>query len=112
MTTTRKQYSPKLKARVAIREEIRRLYEPFCAPIDERLRAIRELRAAGIDTYAQGKPTRFLQNRGVDKEVAVGRYLSGAGPESSAGQQGDRGAGRDPESYSFEAIVLSRHNTT
>jgi DNA repair photolyase len=38
------------------REDIRRLYEPHCAPIAERLRVIRELRAAGIETYATLAP--------------------------------------------------------
>jgi len=37
-------------------EEIRRLYEPLCAPIGERLAVMRELRAAGIDTYATLSP--------------------------------------------------------
>ena len=38
------------------REEVRKLYEPHCAPTDERLDAIRELRAAGIETYATLAP--------------------------------------------------------
>lgn len=38
------------------REEIRKLYEPHCAPIPQRLDAIRELRAAGIDTFATLAP--------------------------------------------------------
>jgi DNA repair photolyase len=38
------------------REDIRRLYEPLCAPIAERLTAIRHLRAAGIPTYATLAP--------------------------------------------------------
>jgi DNA repair photolyase len=38
------------------REDIRRLYEPRCAPITERLDAIRRLRAAGIDTFATLAP--------------------------------------------------------
>src|SRR2546426_2927488 len=38
------------------REEIRRLYEPLCAPLNERLQAIRELRASGIETYATLAP--------------------------------------------------------
>jgi DNA repair photolyase len=38
------------------REDIRRLYEPLCAPLDERLSAIRRLRAAGIRTYATLAP--------------------------------------------------------
>jgi DNA repair photolyase len=37
-------------------EEVRRLYEPLCAPIEERLAVMRELRAAGIDTYATLAP--------------------------------------------------------
>jgi DNA repair photolyase len=38
------------------REEIRKLYEPHCAPIDERLNAIRTLRDAGIETYVTLAP--------------------------------------------------------
>jgi DNA repair photolyase len=38
------------------REDIRRLYEPLCAPLDQRLRVIRQLAAAGIPTYATLAP--------------------------------------------------------
>ena len=38
------------------REEMRKLYEPHCAPIAERLDAIRTLRDAGIETYATLAP--------------------------------------------------------
>jgi DNA repair photolyase len=38
------------------REEIRKLYEPLCASIPERLDAIRTLRDAGIETYATLAP--------------------------------------------------------
>jgi DNA repair photolyase len=38
------------------REDVRRWYEPRCATIDDRVRAIRELRAAGIVTYATLAP--------------------------------------------------------
>ena len=38
------------------REDVRKLYEPLCAPIAERLAAIRALRAAGIETYATLAP--------------------------------------------------------
>ena len=38
------------------REEIRCLYEPHCAPIEERLGVIRALRDAGIETYATLAP--------------------------------------------------------
>jgi DNA repair photolyase len=38
------------------RDDIRRLYEPHCAPLDERLRAIRSLRAAGILVHATLAP--------------------------------------------------------
>ncbi len=38
------------------REEVRKLYEPHCAPIAERLNAIRTLRDAGIETYATLAP--------------------------------------------------------
>jgi DNA repair photolyase len=38
------------------REDVRRLYEPLCTPIPERLAAIRALRAAGIETYATLAP--------------------------------------------------------
>lgn len=38
------------------REEIRRLYEPHCAPIDERLNVIAQLEAAGITAHATLAP--------------------------------------------------------
>jgi DNA repair photolyase len=38
------------------REEVRKLYEPHCAPIPERLDVIRALRHAGIETYATLAP--------------------------------------------------------
>lgn len=38
------------------REQIRQLYEPHCAPIEERLQTIRALRAAGISTFATLAP--------------------------------------------------------
>ena len=38
------------------REEIRKLYEPHCSPISERLDVIRALRDAGIETYATLAP--------------------------------------------------------
>jgi DNA repair photolyase len=38
------------------REDVRKLYEPHCAPIAERIEAIRQLRAAGIDTFATLAP--------------------------------------------------------
>jgi DNA repair photolyase len=38
------------------REEIRKLYEPLCAPIPERLDVIRALRETGIETYATLAP--------------------------------------------------------
>ncbi len=38
------------------REDIRRLYEPLCATLDERLSAMRQLGAAGVRTYATLAP--------------------------------------------------------
>lgn len=38
------------------REDVRRLYEPHCAPFEERLRVIAELRRAGIRTFATLAP--------------------------------------------------------
>ena len=38
------------------REEVRRLYEPHCAPLEERLHVIRALREAGIPTFAALAP--------------------------------------------------------
>jgi DNA repair photolyase len=38
------------------RDEVRRLYEPFCAPIPERLEVLRQLRDAGIAAYATLAP--------------------------------------------------------
>jgi len=38
------------------RDEVRKLYEPLCATIEQRLAAIRALREAGIETYATLSP--------------------------------------------------------
>jgi DNA repair photolyase len=38
------------------RDDIRALYEPLCAPIDERFATIRSLRAAGLEVYATLAP--------------------------------------------------------
>ena len=38
------------------RESVRRLYEPHCVPISERLEVVRRLRAAGIATFATLAP--------------------------------------------------------
>lgn len=38
------------------REEVRRLYEPHCAPFEERLACLGKLREAGIETYATLAP--------------------------------------------------------
>jgi len=38
------------------REDVRRRYEPHCSPITERLGVIRELREAGLETYATLAP--------------------------------------------------------
>ena len=38
------------------REDIRKLYEPHCAPLDERLAAVRRLRDAGLEVYATLAP--------------------------------------------------------
>ena len=45
------------------REEIRKLYEPHCAPIAERLDVIRALRNAGIETYATLAPFAAVRSR-------------------------------------------------
>jgi DNA repair photolyase len=38
------------------REDVRRLYEPHCAPIHQRIETIHRLREAGIDTFATLAP--------------------------------------------------------
>ena len=38
------------------REDVRRIYEPLCAPVGERLAVVRRLREAGIVTYATLAP--------------------------------------------------------
>lgn len=38
------------------RDDVRRLYEPHCAPIEDRLRAVRSLNDAGIETYTTLAP--------------------------------------------------------
>ncbi|MEO8025818.1 MAG: radical SAM protein [Bryobacteraceae bacterium] len=61
------------------RDDIRRLYEPLCAPFEERLSALRTLRMAGIETYATLAPLlpcdpEELAARAID---ATGRDLIG-----------------------------------
>jgi DNA repair photolyase len=38
------------------RDDVRRIYEPHCAPIEERFETVRALRAAGIETFATLAP--------------------------------------------------------
>jgi len=38
------------------RDDVRKLYEPLCAPIEERLAVVRTLRAEGIETYVTLAP--------------------------------------------------------
>jgi DNA repair photolyase len=38
------------------REDVRKMYEPHCAPIEQRIETVRRLRAAGIDTFATLAP--------------------------------------------------------
>ncbi|HXF27450.1 MAG TPA: radical SAM protein [Bryobacteraceae bacterium] len=52
------------------REAVRKLYEPRCAPFDERLATIRALRMAGVETYATLAP--LLP---CDPEALVGAAL-------------------------------------
>jgi DNA repair photolyase len=50
---------PRLRVSFSIttnRDDIRRLYEPHCAPFEERLAVIRALRDAGIEVYATLAP--------------------------------------------------------
>jgi len=56
-----KQLSKRTTLRVSFsittnREDVRKLYEPLCAPIAERLAVMRALRAEGIETYATLAP--------------------------------------------------------
>ena len=54
------------------REEVRRFYEPRCAPIPERLAVVRRLREAGIDVYATLAPLLPCDPRAlVDLALAV-----------------------------------------
>jgi DNA repair photolyase len=61
------------------REEVRRLYEPHCAPIAQRLAVIRTLRGAGIETFATLAPILPCDPRAlVDLALAAtGRDLIG-----------------------------------
>lgn len=50
---------PRLRVSFSVttnREEVRRLYEPHCAPFEERLGVIRTLRDAGIEVFATLAP--------------------------------------------------------
>ena len=56
------------------REDVRRLYEPRCAPFAERLDTVRALRTAGIEVYATLAP--LLP---CDPEVLAGAALDATG---------------------------------
>jgi DNA repair photolyase len=50
---------PRLRVSFSVttnREDVRRLYEPHCAPFEERLAVIRTLRSAGIEVFATLAP--------------------------------------------------------
>jgi DNA repair photolyase len=61
------------------REDVRRLYEPHCAPFQERLETIRALREAGIETYATLAPLLPCDPEALAKSAleASGRDLIG-----------------------------------
>ena len=69
------------------RDAIRRLYEPHCAPIAERLDVIRTLRDAGIETYATLAP--LLP---CDPEELVYRALEASGRDLIGDPLHTRGA--------------------
>ena len=54
------------------REDVRRLYEPLCAPIPERIRVVRRLREAGIATYATLAPLLPCESRSAHRHGARG----------------------------------------
>ncbi len=61
------------------RDDVRRKFEPYCAPFEERLRVIEELKRAGIETYATLAPLlpcdpELLAEAAID---ATGRDLIG-----------------------------------
>ncbi len=58
------------------REEIRRLYEPHCATIHERIETVRRLRDAGIETFATLGAAPALRSGRIGG-AGVGRHLFG-----------------------------------
>ncbi len=75
------------------REDVRRWYEPHCAPLAERLEAIRRLRAAGIATFATLAP------------------LLPCNPEALAGAALEA-TGRDLIGDPFHVRAVKRHGAT
>ena len=61
------------------RDDVRRRYEPHCEPNDQRLAAVRELRAAGIEVYATLAPLLPCDPERLVEEAleATGRRLIG-----------------------------------
>lgn len=61
------------------RDDVRKLYEPHCAPIAERLHVIRGLRDAGIETYATLAPLLPCDPEELARQAieASGRVLIG-----------------------------------
>ncbi|MGA7415338.1 MAG: radical SAM protein [Bryobacteraceae bacterium] len=61
------------------RDDVRRRYEPHCEPNDQRLAAVRELRAAGIEVYATLAPLLPCDPERLAEEAleATGRRLIG-----------------------------------
>jgi DNA repair photolyase len=61
------------------REDVRRIYEPHCAPIEERLAVVRTLRDAGIETYATLAPLLLCDPEALCRAAieASGRDLIG-----------------------------------
>ena len=61
------------------RDDVRRLYEPHCATFQERLETVRELRAAGIETYATLAPLLPCDPENLARAAiqATGRNLIG-----------------------------------
>jgi DNA repair photolyase len=61
------------------REDVRRLYEPHCAPYEERLAVVRKLRESGIETYATLAPLLPCDPEALARDAieATGRNLIG-----------------------------------
>ena len=93
------------------RDGIRRLYEPQCAPIAERLAVVRRLRAAGIAVYATLAPLRpcdpdaliEMAIDATDRDIIADPFHARAVKTSGATTRAGRRFGTGPRAFGWLA---------